>query len=166
MQKYLGSGFMKGTGPVNAACAEKVLLQALVEPLDTTRIPRVAGRTGDRTVLVTTRPCRAPHHLGCGADRWGQVPMPGEVSLPIMVCSSSMSFPSSSGLSSKSCGSPSRRAFYKYNLPRITDLMALGALAARMRTTMGSKPIRSQFTSRARASGMMPQPRRHPASRA
>jgi magnesium chelatase family protein len=34
----------------------------LAEAIETTRIHRVAGRTGDRTALVTTRPCRAPHH--------------------------------------------------------------------------------------------------------
>jgi magnesium chelatase family protein len=34
----------------------------LAEALETTRTPRVAGLTGARTALVTTRPCRAPHH--------------------------------------------------------------------------------------------------------
>ena len=34
----------------------------LAEAFETMRISRVAGRTGGRTVLVTTRPCRAPHH--------------------------------------------------------------------------------------------------------
>jgi hypothetical protein len=34
----------------------------LAEAMETTRIHRVAGRTGDRTAWVTTRPCRAPHH--------------------------------------------------------------------------------------------------------
>ena len=33
----------------------------LAEALDTTRIPRVAGRTSDRTTFVTTRPFHAPH---------------------------------------------------------------------------------------------------------
>jgi predicted ATPase with chaperone activity len=55
----------------------------LADALKTTRIHRVAGLTGDRTALVTTRPCRAPHHTisdvrliaGC------HVPMPGDVSL-------------------------------------------------------------------------------------
>jgi magnesium chelatase family protein len=32
----------------------------LPEALDTTRIHRVAGLTGDRTAVVTTRPFRAP----------------------------------------------------------------------------------------------------------
>jgi hypothetical protein len=55
----------------------------LPEALDTTRIPRVAGRTGDRTACVTTRPCRAPHHTSSdvGLIGGGQVPLPREVSL-------------------------------------------------------------------------------------
>jgi hypothetical protein len=32
----------------------------LAEALDTTRIHGVAGLTGARTAMVTTRPCRAP----------------------------------------------------------------------------------------------------------
>jgi magnesium chelatase family protein len=32
----------------------------LAEAIETTRIHRVAGLTGERTALVTTRPCRAP----------------------------------------------------------------------------------------------------------
>jgi magnesium chelatase family protein len=55
----------------------------LAEALETTRIHRVAGRTGARTAVVTTRPCRAPHHTisDVGLIGGGQVPMPGEVSL-------------------------------------------------------------------------------------
>jgi magnesium chelatase family protein len=55
----------------------------LPEAIDTTRIHRVAGRTGDRMAWVTTRPCRAPHHTisDVGLIGGGQVPMPGEVSL-------------------------------------------------------------------------------------
>jgi magnesium chelatase family protein len=34
----------------------------LAEAIDTTRIPRVAGRTSARTAWVTTRPCRAPYY--------------------------------------------------------------------------------------------------------
>jgi magnesium chelatase family protein len=34
----------------------------LIEAIETARIHSVAGLTGDRTALVTTRPCRAPHH--------------------------------------------------------------------------------------------------------
>jgi magnesium chelatase family protein len=54
----------------------------LPEALDTTRLPRVVGRTGDRLAWVTTRPCRAPHHTisAVGLIGGGHVPMPGEVS--------------------------------------------------------------------------------------
>jgi magnesium chelatase family protein len=42
----------------------------LAEAIETTRIHRVAGLTGDRTALVTTRTFRAlPDHVGCGTDR-------------------------------------------------------------------------------------------------
>ena len=34
----------------------------LAEAIETTRIHSVAGLTGDRTALVTTRPCHAPPH--------------------------------------------------------------------------------------------------------
>jgi magnesium chelatase family protein len=55
----------------------------LAEALETTRLPRVAGLTGARTALVTTRPCRAPRHplSDAGLVGGGHVPMPGEVSL-------------------------------------------------------------------------------------
>ena len=43
----------------------------LAEAIETTRIHRVTGLAGDRTALVTPRPCPAPsHHLCCGTDRW------------------------------------------------------------------------------------------------
>jgi Magnesium chelatase, subunit ChlI len=56
---------------------------SLAEAIETTRIHSVAGLTGDRTALVTTRPCRAPHHTisDVGLIGGGAVPMPGEVSL-------------------------------------------------------------------------------------
>ena len=55
----------------------------LAEAIETTRIHRVAGLTGDGTAWVTTRPCRAPHHTisDAGLIGGGQVPRPGEVSL-------------------------------------------------------------------------------------
>jgi magnesium chelatase family protein len=55
----------------------------LAEAIDTTRIHRVAGLTGDRTAFVTMRPCRAPHHTisDVGLIGVGQGPLPGEVSL-------------------------------------------------------------------------------------
>ena len=55
----------------------------LAEAIETTRIHRVAGLTGDRMAFVTTRPCRAPHQTlsDVGLIGGGYVPMPGEVSL-------------------------------------------------------------------------------------
>jgi magnesium chelatase family protein len=55
----------------------------LADAIKATRIHRVAGLTGDRTALVTTRPFRAPHHtiLDAGLIGGGHVPMPGEVLL-------------------------------------------------------------------------------------
>jgi magnesium chelatase family protein len=54
----------------------------LAEALETTCIHRVAGLTGDRTALVTSRPFRAPYHTisDVGLIGGGHVPMPGEVS--------------------------------------------------------------------------------------
>jgi magnesium chelatase family protein len=54
----------------------------LADALDTTRLHRVAGLTGDRTAFVTTRPFRAPHHTisDVGLIGGGQVPLPGEAS--------------------------------------------------------------------------------------
>jgi magnesium chelatase family protein len=56
---------------------------SLAEAIETTCIHRVAGRTGPRTTLVTTRPRRAPHHTisDVGLIGGGHIPMPGEVSL-------------------------------------------------------------------------------------
>jgi magnesium chelatase family protein len=54
----------------------------LAEALETTRIHRVAGRTGARTARVPRRPCRAPPHTiaEVGLIGGGQVPLPGDVS--------------------------------------------------------------------------------------
>jgi magnesium chelatase family protein len=48
----------------------------LAEALETTRIHSVAGLTGDRTAVVTTRPFRAPRHTLSDAGLIGgrQVP--------------------------------------------------------------------------------------------
>jgi magnesium chelatase family protein len=52
----------------------------LAEALEITRIHRVAGLTGRHPAVVTTRPCRAPHHTiaDVGLIGGGHVPMPGE----------------------------------------------------------------------------------------
>jgi predicted ATPase with chaperone activity len=55
----------------------------LAEAIDTTRIHRVAGVTGRHTTVITTRPCRAPHHTiaDVGLIGGGHIPMPGTASL-------------------------------------------------------------------------------------
>jgi magnesium chelatase family protein len=55
----------------------------LAEAIETTRIHSVAGLTGRRTAVVTTRPFRALHQTisDVGLIGGGQVPLPGEVSL-------------------------------------------------------------------------------------
>jgi magnesium chelatase family protein len=55
----------------------------LAEAIETTRIHRVAGRTGAWTALVTTRPFRTPHQTisDVGLMGGGPVPQPGEVPL-------------------------------------------------------------------------------------
>jgi predicted ATPase with chaperone activity len=37
--------------------------QGLREAISITRMYHVTGRTGGRPALVTSRPCRAPHHV-------------------------------------------------------------------------------------------------------
>jgi magnesium chelatase family protein len=53
------------------------------EAIETTRIHSIAGLTGDRTALVTTRPFRAPHHTisDAGLIGGGHMPMPSDVAL-------------------------------------------------------------------------------------
>jgi magnesium chelatase family protein len=74
-----------GAGKSMLAHRRTTILPAmtLAEALNTTRIHRVAGLTGDRTAVVMTRPCRAPHHTisAVGLIGGGRVPRPGEVSL-------------------------------------------------------------------------------------
>ena len=55
----------------------------LAEAIESTRIHRIAGLTGDRTALLTTRPFRAPYHIisDAGLIGGGHIPMPGEVLL-------------------------------------------------------------------------------------
>ena len=55
----------------------------LAEAINTTCLQRVAGLTGARTTLITTRPFRAPPQTiaAVGLIGGGHLPTPGEVSL-------------------------------------------------------------------------------------
>jgi hypothetical protein len=57
----------------------------LAGAIETTRRHRVGGLTSDRTALVPTRPCRAPHHTISAVGRIGgdQVPRPGGGARPV-----------------------------------------------------------------------------------
>jgi magnesium chelatase family protein len=74
---------MRATRVIQARRLTTILpAMTLAKSLETTRIHRVAGRTGECMACVTTRPCRVPHHtiLDVGLIGGGQVPRPGDVS--------------------------------------------------------------------------------------
>jgi magnesium chelatase family protein len=58
-------------------------MMTLAEAIETTRIHRVAGLTGARTTVVTTRPCRAPPQTisAVGLIGGGHLPRLGEGAL-------------------------------------------------------------------------------------
>jgi len=78
---------------------------SLAEAIETTRIHRVAGLTGDRTAWVTTRPCRTHHQTLSDAGRigGGHVPRPGDVSLAHHGGLFLDEWPSFAAMSSRSC---------------------------------------------------------------
>ena len=108
----------------------------LAEAIETTHIHRVAGLTGDRTALVTTRPFRAPHHtisdaglILAGATCRCRV----KCRWPTMACSSWMHGPSSAAMSSSSSrGTRSRRVSQEYNFAGILNLNTFAELALRV----------------------------------
>jgi hypothetical protein len=85
----------------------------LAEALETTRLHRVAGLTGARTAVVTTRPCRAPHQMisAVGLIGGGQVPMLGPVALAYTTAGSSGMGDSKAGAQgSRDCACRSKTA--------------------------------------------------------
>ena len=79
----------------------------LAEALETTRIHRVAGLTGDRTAVVTTRP------------------------RPTMACASWMNGPSAAALSWRPGANRLKGISPEYNFAGVADLGTLVALAMR-----------------------------------
>ena len=110
------------------------------EALETTRLHRVAGRTGDRTAFVTTRPFRAPHHTisDVGPIGGGQVPLPGEMSLAQWRALFGMSCLGSGAISPKPSANPSERVSSTYNLESILNLNIIAISAAQVMTVRDS----------------------------
>jgi hypothetical protein len=107
----------------------------LAEALETARIHSVAGLTGARTAVVTTRPCRAPHHTisDVGLIGGARCRCPAKCRGRTVGCSFWMNSPNAAATSSRPCANRSRRASQTYNLPRVVDFAALAALAARVK---------------------------------
>jgi Magnesium chelatase, subunit ChlI len=84
----------------------------LAEAIETTRIHRVAGLTGGRTAVVTTRPFRAPHHTVSDVSviGGGQLPAPGRCPWPAMASYAWMSGPHARAMSTRSSASRSKTA--------------------------------------------------------
>jgi hypothetical protein len=112
----------------------------LAEAVETTRIHRVAGLTGDRTALVTTRPFRAPYHTISDAGLIGAATCPcrAKCHWPTMACSFSMNCPSSAAMCWRCCGNRWRRVTCTYNFVGVLDVNLFATLAARHTTAGGS----------------------------
>ena len=108
--------------------------QTGAEAIETTRIHRVTGLTGDRTACVTTLPLRAPHHTisDVGLIGGGQVPMPGEVSLAHHGALFLDELPSACAMSWRCCVSRLRRVLQEYNFAGVLDPVTLMALVKRL----------------------------------
>jgi predicted ATPase with chaperone activity len=107
----------------------------LAEAIETTRIHSVAGLTGARTGLFTTRPFCAPHHTisDVGLIGGGHIPMPGEVSRAHHGVRFLDERPEFRRHVLEVLRQPLRRVSYEYNLPHVINLHTLVELAIRIR---------------------------------
>jgi Magnesium chelatase, subunit ChlI len=112
----------------------------LAEAIETTRIHRVAGLTGRRTALITTRPFRTPHHTISDVGRIGGARCRCRATCRwrITAYSCSMNCRSSAAMSWRSCASRSRMVSSTYNFAHVLNLNAFAALAARLMIARGS----------------------------
>jgi predicted ATPase with chaperone activity len=108
----------------------------LAEAIETTRIHRVAGLTGDRTAFVTTRPFRAPHHPIADAGRigGGHGPRPGEVSRAHHRGRCLEAQPECRSHVWEVLRHPLRRVFDEYNLAGVLNITIFTAFAERLLT--------------------------------
>jgi hypothetical protein len=128
-----------GAGTSRLARRLTPILPAMSSPeaLATTRLPRVAGRTGARPALVTTRPCRAPPRTiaEAGLSGGGPVALSGEGSRAHPDILWLAEQPERSAMSSRSGDHRSRRVSSTEHGAPITAVVALAALAARRQAT-------------------------------
>jgi MoxR-like ATPase len=113
----------------------------LAAALATTRLHRGAGRTGARTAVVTTRPCRAPHHTisDAGLIGGGQVRMPGEVSRAHHGVLFFDELPESRRHVLEMLRQPLEKGITTNNPPHILNPAGLSALAEPCNRAMGSR---------------------------
>ena len=113
----------------------------LAEAIETTRIHRVAGLTGDRTALVTTRPFRAPHHTisDAGLIGGGHVPMPGEVSLAHHGVRFLDELPKFRRCIMEVLCQPSRMVSYEYDFSGVLNVNIFAILAAKVMIASAAK---------------------------
>src|SRR5262245_32103529 len=96
----------------------------LAEAIETTRIHHVAGRTGDRTALVTTRPFGPPTTL---SRTWGGSAAAtcrgrARCRWRTTACRAWTNSPSAADTCSRSYGNRWRWVYSEYYLPRVVDL--------------------------------------------
>src|SRR5262245_3389960 len=127
-----------GAGTLMLARLLTTMLPAmtLAKALETTRLHSVAGLTGDRTALVTTRPFRAQHHpiSDSGGSVGARCRCRARCRWHTTASSSWMGCRSSGGMGSRSCASRSRTASYTYNFTHVINLCDLVGLATRLQT--------------------------------
>jgi magnesium chelatase family protein len=134
---------LPGAGTSRLARRLATLLPAMrpAEALETTRIHRVAGLTGGRTAVVTTRPFRAPHYTisDVGLIGGGHLPLPGEVSLAHNGVLLLDELPQFRRHMLEVLRQPLEESVFSNNhFVHILDLTALAVLAARVHTAPGS----------------------------
>jgi magnesium chelatase family protein len=110
----------------------------LAEALETTCIHRVAGLTGARTALVTTRPCRAPPQTISDVGLIGgePLPRPGEESRAHQGVRFLDERPECRRHVLEVLRQPLKRVSYTYNLAGVFDLNALAAFTVRIQTSI------------------------------
>jgi hypothetical protein len=108
------------------------------EALETTRIHRVAGLTGARTAMVTTRPFRAPHHTisDVGLTGGGTSPCRVRCRLGTRAGWSGMHGRHAGGPCLKCCAGRSWRGSHEYDLAHMAALVARAAIPRRVLTTI------------------------------